>query len=99
MAQLIGRLPALTKGLVSASRPKVANFLRYARVELVPPTPAEIPKAIQGLRQVISSARSGRWRELTVKEAALNTLVGAEIAFWFFVGECIGKGRIVGYKV
>jgi F-type H+-transporting ATPase subunit g len=34
-----------------------------------------------------------------LQEAWLNTLITAEIAFWFFVGECIGKGSIVGYKV
>lgn len=36
---------------------------------------------------------------VTLQEAWLNTLITAEIAFWFFVGECIGKGSIVGYKV
>ena len=29
----------------------------------------------------------------------MNTLITAEIALWFFVGECIGKGSLVGYKV
>lgn len=37
--------------------------------------------------------------KFTIQEAWLNTLITAEIAFWFFVGECIGKGSIVGYKV
>merc|ERR1719184_698039 len=37
----------------------------------------------------------GILENVTVKEAWLNTLITAEIAFWFFVGECIGKGSIV----
>ena len=36
---------------------------------------------------------------VSLQEAWLNTLITAEIAFWFFVGECIGKGSVVGYKV
>jgi F-type H+-transporting ATPase subunit g len=96
---MIGRLPALAKGLVDSSRPKVVTFLKYARVELTPPTPAEIPKAVQGFGQVIRSAQTGKWKNLTVREAWLNTLVAAEIACWFFVGECIGRRHIVGYKV
>nr|CAI5840621.1 unnamed protein product [Callosobruchus analis] len=48
---------------------------------------------------LISSAKNGSWKNLTVKEAWLNTLVGIEVWCWFYVGECIGKRHIVGYKV
>ena len=34
-----------------------------------------------------------------MQEAWVNTLVCAEIAFWFFVGEQIGRRSIVGYNV
>jgi len=34
-----------------------------------------------------------------VKEAAINTVVGLEVFCWFFIGECIGKGSLVGYQV
>ena len=37
--------------------------------------------------------------QATVKEATVNTIVVAEIACWFFIGECIGKGSLVGYQV
>jgi len=99
MSQLAARLPIIAKGLVEASKPKLATFVKYAKVELVPPTPAEIPQALQGFGQLIKSTATFRWRKLTVKEAWLNTIVGVEVAMWFFIGECIGKGRIVGYKV
>ena len=34
-----------------------------------------------------------------VQEATLNTLVAIEVGCWFFVGEVIGKGNLVGYQV
>lgn len=37
--------------------------------------------------------------EKTTKEAVQNSLVGLEIACWFFVGEMIGRRSIIGYKV
>lgn len=33
------------------------------------------------------------------QEAWLNTLVATEVICWFFIGECIGKGSLVAYKV
>lgn len=45
------------------------------------------------------SARTGAWKNLTVKEATVNTVIGLEVMFWFFAGECIGKGSLVGYQV
>jgi hypothetical protein len=33
------------------------------------------------------------------QEAWLNSLVTAEVVFWFFIGECIGKRSIAGYHV
>ena len=34
-----------------------------------------------------------------VNQAVLNTVVGVEVFCWFFIGECIGKGNLVGYQV
>ena len=36
---------------------------------------------------------------LVFQEATLNTLVAVEVACWFFVGEVIGKGTLVGYQI
>ena len=36
---------------------------------------------------------------LELQEAWLNTLVAVEVGCWFFIGECIGKGSLVAYKV
>ena len=29
----------------------------------------------------------------------MNAVVVADVAFCFFIGECIGKGSLVGYKI
>ncbi len=36
---------------------------------------------------------------LSHQEAAINMIVATEVLCWFFVGECIGKRSLVGYKV
>ena len=33
------------------------------------------------------------------QEAFINTVVAVEVGCWFFVGECIGKGTLIGYQV
>ena len=83
----------------SASKPKVATFVRYAKVELVPPKPTELGEVASGFGNVLRGFRTGAWRNLTVKEAWLNTLVTVEVLCWFFVGECIGKRSLIGYQV
>lgn len=74
-------------------------WAQYAKVELTPPTPKDISAIRNGFSKLIQSARTGRYRDVTVREAIINTLVAAEIYCWFFVGECIGKRHIVGYDV
>lgn len=81
------------------AQPKFELFLKYAKVELTPPTPRDIPAIRQGIGKLIQGAKSGKWREVTVREGWLNTLVTMEVLFWFYVGECIGKRHLVGYKV
>ncbi|KAM9031188.1 ATP synthase subunit g, mitochondrial [Sarcophilus harrisii] len=103
MAQMIRnaieKAPILISAAATYSKPRLATFWQYAKVELVPPTPAEIPKAIENLKKIITSARTGSFRNLTVKEALLNSLVATEVCMWFYVGEIIGKGGIIGYNV
>ena len=101
MAQFVRNLmeegPALVNAAVTYSKPRLATFWYYAKVELVPPTPAEIPTAIQSLKKIINSAKTGSFKQLTVKEALLNGLVATEVWMWFYVGEIIGKCSIIGY--
>lgn len=89
----------LVKQLSAEAQPRFRTFLKYAKVELVPPTPADIPQIKAGIGKLIHGAKSGSWKQTTVKEAWLNTLVTVEVLCWFYVGECIGKRHIVGYDV
>ena len=45
------------------------------------------------------AALAGKFMNVTVKQACVNTLVAAEIAFWFYVGEIIGRRSLIGYNV
>ncbi|XP_047984539.1 ATP synthase subunit g, mitochondrial [Leguminivora glycinivorella] len=90
---------ALINNAIAGARPKFAIFMKYAKVELAPPKLSELPQIKAGIGKLLSSAKSGAWKNQTVKEATLNTLVGMEVLFWFYIGECIGKRHIVGYDV
>ena len=84
---------------MTQARPKFHIFMKYAKVELTPPTPGDIPAIRNGIANLIKGARTGSYKNLTVREAWLNGLIAMEVCFWFYVGECIGKRHIVGYKV
>ena len=103
MAQFVRNLaekaPVLINAAVTYSKPRLATFWHYAKVELIPPTPAEIPTAIQSLKKIVNSAQTGSFKQLTVKEALLNVLVATEMRMWFYVHEIIGTRGIVTSNV
>lgn len=100
MSNIVSQLQSLTKKLIKFGAPKLKIFLKYASVELAPPTtPSEIKEISKGIANLISAAKSQRWKQVTVREAWLNTLVTTEVICWFYVGECIGKRHLVGYNV
>nr|BAN20751.1 hypothetical protein [Riptortus pedestris] len=92
-------MAGILKGIVDAAKPNLATFIRYAKVELTPPSPRDIPAITSGLKNIISSAKTGKWKTVTVREAWLNTLITVEVFCWFYVGEVIGKRHLVGYEV
>merc|ERR1711875_169772 len=99
MAKLVAKIPVMLKGAMDAATPRLATFSKYAAVELTPPSPAELGGVVSGIGNIVKSAQSGAWKNLTTKEAAANTLVAIEVVCWFYIGECIGKRALVGYHV
>lgn len=85
--------------MLAMARPQLDVFWKYAKVELTPPTPADLPVIRDNIKRLVNGARTGAYKNVTVREAWLNTLVSMEVIFWFYIGECIGKRHIVGYKV
>uniref|UniRef100_A0A336K1C2 ATP synthase subunit g n=1 Tax=Culicoides sonorensis TaxID=179676 RepID=A0A336K1C2_CULSO len=99
MASIVTKSQGLVQSLIRQGTPKFNTFLKYAKVELTPPTPGDIPAIRDGLARLVSGVRTGAWKNVTVKEATVNTLVTMEVIFWFYIGECIGKRHLVGYDV
>jgi len=89
----------LIKGTQEAAIPRLKLFWKYAKVEMRPPAPSEFGQVVQGFTKLVSAAKTQRFRGITVREATINTLVTAEVLFWFYIGECIGKGSLVGYQI
>ena len=54
------------KGLVEFSTPRLKTFWRYAKVEFKPPV-TELGEVGNGLNKIVASAKSGKWKHLTVK--------------------------------
>ena len=69
-------------GLFETSKPYGRVMWKYARVEMKPPTMAEFTQAQERLLLMTKSARSGAWKNLTVKVCRIyEHLVHIDVSF------------------
>jgi len=47
--------------------PALKTFVKYARVELIPPRWSELSQVRQGFGDLLTAVRTQKWREVTVK--------------------------------
>eukprot|EP01134_Creolimax_fragrantissima_P001620 CFRG1620T1 len=68
------------------------------KTELGPPALDSWPQAKKAALQLVESAKKREFMNVSVEKATSNTLLVAEIACWFFVGEIIGRRSLIGYN-
>jgi len=68
MAALIKKAPALLNTAKELAMPKLNLFWRYAKVELSPPSPGEIPVAIGELSTKVANLQKQTFRNWTVSD-------------------------------
>eukprot|EP00056_Hartaetosiga_gracilis_P022359 m.29795 g.29795 ORF g.29795 m.29795 type:complete len:109 (+) comp9600_c1_seq2:101-427(+) len=104
VTQLLSKLPvaAVTNAATNVVGKTTPYLLKYGPVvakELAPPMPSQIPQIQKGVSSLVKSATTLKFLNVSVKEAVQGVLVGVEVACWFYVGEMIGRGSIIGYDV
>ena len=52
-------------------KPALLTFVKYARVELVPPRFSELPQVRKGFGDLLTAVRTQKWRDATVKVAVV----------------------------
>lgn len=97
--RLATRVSFQALGAAKKVQPHVVTFWNNAKVEMLPPKLSEWPAIKESFIGLKDAAFKGKFLDITVKEATVNTLVAVEIAFWFYVGEVIGRRSLIGYNV
>jgi len=81
MAALIKKAPALLNTAKEVAMPKLNTFWRYAKVELAPPSPGEIPVAIADMATKLANAQKQTFRNWTVKIKMIFTLITLRLIY------------------
>ncbi|ELT92520.1 hypothetical protein CAPTEDRAFT_181476 [Capitella teleta] len=100
LTRLVNNREKIFNTVMTFTRPRAARMWEVARVEMMPPLSAgEIAAAKKSMGVIWHKMWTAGYKNLTVKEAAINSIVCAEIAVWFFLGEMIGRRHIIGYNI
>merc|ERR1712193_60386 len=102
--KVMGIVDRITLGGQRVTRKTINSFVgknNFAWQELRPPSVGELTQGVQQIVTFPNTLITGRANimGMTTTEAAQYALVMAEVYIWFCVGECIGKGSIIGYRV
>ncbi|EGD73521.1 hypothetical protein PTSG_05225 [Salpingoeca rosetta] len=98
-AGLVNKLKLAATDMALMAKPAMQTYGSLAMRELGPPSPAQWPTIQKDLQGLVKSAKSLKFINVSVKEAVTGALLGAEVLCWFYVGEIIGRGSIIGYNV
>ena len=63
--------------LFRSAQPQMANFVRLAKVELVPS--ADVGGMLKGVGNLTKDALTFKWAQATMKDVAVNTVVVVEV--------------------
>ena len=63
--------------LSRSAQPQMANFVRLAKVELVPS--ADVGGMLKGVGNLTKDALTFKWAQATMKDVAVNTVVVVEV--------------------
>ncbi|TPP64976.1 ATP synthase subunit g [Fasciola gigantica] len=98
MERLVNASSKVISVLLTKGKPAISKFITYAKVEMRPPSVADLTPALAEANRLIAAAKAGKWKNVTTKEGLLNAVVTMEVLAWFFVGEIIGRRSIIGYS-
>jgi len=99
MAAAVTKVTKLGTGLLNFARPRLSTAWKYARVEMRPPGPSEWGAAAAEAANAVSTISTGKFLQWTVRETMVNAVVVGDVVFCFFIGECLGKGCLIGYPI
>jgi len=88
----------LVRANIQLTEKMLANRAQFI-ADMRPPLGGEIAAGFKGLAGGLKTGMNGGMYNVTTSAAALNALCAFEVFCWFCVGECIGKGSLVGYNV
>ena len=80
-------------------KPLIYRIYDLAKYELGPPRLRDIPearqKSLEGFKRLIGF----EWSRQPLRVVLSNVFVGLDVLFWFYAGEILGKGSVIGYRI
>ncbi|TPX69724.1 hypothetical protein CcCBS67573_g06764 [Chytriomyces confervae] len=104
-------MAALAQSITNAATSAAKIGIHYARVgaefgrlvgagaKVTLPSPGQLAEAQVGYGKFFATFQNGAWKKVTVREAGQVFGAGVTIYGFFLVGEMVGRGNLVGYKI